>query len=273
MFSCLVASYNNAEYIEACLDSLFTQTYNNIEVVIVDDASTDESLSKIKKYTDPRLRIVENSENRGCGYTKARLVREANGEYCGFIDPDDLLAPNAVEEMVSKLNQSEEMAMAYSRYVLMDANGNFKNEKGFAKKRVAEKTHFEHHFISHFVGFKKSKYALTEGINPELKRAVDQDLYLKLEEVGTISFIDLPLYYYRNSPASISLNENEHKATYWEFKVHEATCQRRGIEPETHFSGWFARKINRYKEPFEKLQSSKEYRLGKKLLHPKQWLK
>jgi hypothetical protein len=69
---------------------------------------------------------------------------------------------------------------------------------------------------------------LTLGINPRLKRAIDQDLYYKLEEVGGFLFIDIPLYYYRIHKASISsLGKNKRKAMFWHLKVQEDAYLRR----------------------------------------------
>jgi len=70
---------------------------------------------------------------------------------------------------------------------------------------------------------------MTVGINIFLKRAVDQDLYLKLEEVGSFLFIDKPLYFYRIHNNQISLGENNYKAFYYHIKVIEDACKRRGI--------------------------------------------
>lgn len=272
-FSCLVANYNNGKFLLECIHSLMNQSYHNIEIVVLDDCSTDNSLELLDTLQDTRLRIKQNKENGGCGFTKASLVELATGDYCGFIDPDDLLAFNAVELMVEKLNSTENASMVYSRYVTMREDGYVENPEGRAKKQRANKMHFDHHYISHFVAFKRACYFKTKGINPNIPRAVDQDLYLKLEEVGDVLYVDEPLYFYRHSSQSISLNENLHKATYWEFKVHEDTCIRRGINPETHFSKWFSRKIDLYKKPLEVIENSKEYKLGSKLLHPKSWFK
>ena len=91
LFSILIANYNNGKYLQACLDSVFAQTYTNWEIILVDDASKDKISSALyKKYDNhPQIHIFYNEKNKGCGYTKRRCVELGNGEICGFLDPDD----------------------------------------------------------------------------------------------------------------------------------------------------------------------------------------
>lgn len=72
LFSVLIANYNNGNYISECLESVLKQTYQNFEIIIVDDASTDTSLNIIQKYIDQdnRIKIYNNDKNYGAGYSK-----------------------------------------------------------------------------------------------------------------------------------------------------------------------------------------------------------
>ncbi|MBE0639808.1 MAG: glycosyltransferase family 2 protein, partial [Bacteroidales bacterium] len=84
LFSALIANYNNGQYLEECLQSIFAQTHENWEIVIVDDASTDSSHAVYEKHkSDSRIRILKNDKNRGCGYTKRKCVENAKGDICG----------------------------------------------------------------------------------------------------------------------------------------------------------------------------------------------
>ena len=77
MFSILVAHYNNYEYFKDCYKSIIGQTFQNFEVIIVDDCSTDDSLEKIRNLVskDQRFKIYTNEENKGVGYTKKKVYR------------------------------------------------------------------------------------------------------------------------------------------------------------------------------------------------------
>src|SRR5690348_14143366 len=102
LFSLLIANYNNGRFFKDCHDSIIAQTYNNWEAIIIDDGSTDHSVEVIKNITgkDARFKFYRNDKNYGCGYTKRRCVELATGDVCAFLDPDDALLPEALEQMV-----------------------------------------------------------------------------------------------------------------------------------------------------------------------------
>lgn len=218
LFSVLVAHYNNYEYFLDCYESILKQTYQDFEVIILDDCSTDNSLEKIKELTkgDSRFRLFQNEENQGVGFTKRKCVELASGEICGFVDPDDALSENAIENSVE--NHTEKNVVTYSKFLLCDANLN--HLKLFPQSRAIKNgdQKFFNIFLeaNHFFTFKRSAYNKTSGINPKLTSAVDQDLYLKLYEIGNFTFINEALYYYRLHEKGVSqekskkgkLNEN-----------------------------------------------------------------
>lgn len=98
-----IASFNNGSYIERCLDSVLNQTYSDLEILVVDDGSKDDTMHRLQKYTDEqRIRIVAK-ENGGLSTVRQMALDQASGEYICFIDADDYLAPSYVERMLNKL--------------------------------------------------------------------------------------------------------------------------------------------------------------------------
>ena len=211
LFSVLIANFNEGRYLEECLRSIFTQTYTDWEIVIVDDASTDESSNIYKKFAnDERLTIIINKKNKGCGYTKRKCVEMAKGEICGFVDADDSISKDALELSVKYHLENPDSSIVYSTHFICDEHLTTQkvadyvgqipyNMRSWSIKRPV---------ISHFASFKRSKYLNTSGISPVYKKAADKDLYYKLEDTGPVLFIDKPLYYYRHHSKSISLNQN-----------------------------------------------------------------
>lgn len=106
--SIVVPVYNAAKYLEKCLDSLFGQTYKNIEVICINDGSTDNSLDILhkykKKYGD--LLIVETINNSGQAYARNLGIKKSNGDFIMFVDSDDILYHNALEVLCSKQIES-----------------------------------------------------------------------------------------------------------------------------------------------------------------------
>lgn len=229
-FSILIAHYNNFEYFKDCYQSIISQTYQDFEVIILDDCSTDDSYEKVKDWVknDPRFRVFQNEENRGVGYTKGKLIELATGEICGFLDPDDALVKKAVETSINAY-KNEKIIATYSQLYLcsphLEIQGIFPNTRKIRNGNpIFLNINFE---IAHFFTFRKSAYLQTEGIS-NYRFAEDQDLYLKLYEKGDFTYIPQPLYLYRvhqksltNKDNTIKLNEN-----YWEYVLKNALKRR-----------------------------------------------
>ncbi|KMQ68910.1 glycosyl transferase family 2 [Chryseobacterium sp. FH2] len=230
--SILIANYNNGKYFKDCYLSLINQTYNNWEVIIVDDASTDNSVELIKEIIngDDRFLLYENPENKGCGYTKGKCMDYATGEICAYLDPDDALYPAALEESIKQYENADIVA-TYSKMMMCDEK--LVPQKVFANtKQIYNNPYFFNCPIqfAHFFTFKKEAYLRTSGINPNLKSAVDQDLYLKILELGNIKFINDVLYKYRLHSDGISQESSKQSAKDSFAKVIHETMRRRGIK-------------------------------------------
>lgn len=96
-FSVIVPAFNVAPYIEECLRSVLQQTYQDFEVIVVDDCSTDGTVDVVRGFGDSRVRLIRNLENGGVSYTRNVAIGEARGEYLVILDSDDLMAPNRLE--------------------------------------------------------------------------------------------------------------------------------------------------------------------------------
>lgn len=228
-FSILIANYNNGRYFRDCYNSIISQTYTNWEVVIVDDDSTDNSLELIRKVIsgDDRFQLFTNVKNHGCGFTKRKCVELSNGEVCGFVDPDDAITPDALKLMMESHSQNSQVSLVHSSFYYCNEElhkiSNF--DLGRKINKNEDFTNLDGS-VTHFASFKKLAYNLTEGINIKYLRAVDQDLYLKLFEVGEFYFLPRNLYLYRLHKDGISSN-NSTKAFYYHIKALIETETRR----------------------------------------------
>lgn len=229
-FSILIANYNNGCFIQEAINSILNQTYQNWEVIIVDDASTDNSNQIYDELVkDKRFKIYYNNINNGCGYTKRKCAELASGELCGFLDPDDALAPNALEIMINLHKLNNNCSLIYSTLYMCNGlepiNGKW-GDIGVLKDLLIS----EDKIISQFATFKRKYYLDTDGIDEALKSSVDRDLYFKLEEVGDILFYDEALYYYRiNNENSLSIGSEDKINTAYKYRVKaslNACCRR-----------------------------------------------
>ncbi|VXB68457.1 Glycosyl transferase [Flavobacterium sp. 9AF] len=97
-FSIIIPVYNKAEYIHTTLKSVFAQKYQNFEIIIVDDGSTDESIKKINQITDSRITLFKQ-ENKGVSTARNLGIKQAKGKLIAFLDADDYWLPNHLEEL------------------------------------------------------------------------------------------------------------------------------------------------------------------------------
>lgn len=106
--SIIVPIYNAEKYIEKCIDSLINQTKKELEIILINDGSTDKTEEKIKEYHDQRIKYFKN-KNQGIGKTRNFGIEKATGEYLMFIDSDDYLEESACEELykVAKKDKSD----------------------------------------------------------------------------------------------------------------------------------------------------------------------
>lgn len=99
--SLIVPIYNSSKYLNKCIDSLINQSFKDIEIILINDGSTDESEKIIKKFNDKRIKYI-SKKNEGIGKTRNRGIKEATGEYIAFVDSDDYLNEHFCEYMYKK---------------------------------------------------------------------------------------------------------------------------------------------------------------------------
>lgn len=121
----LVAAYNAQKYLEECLDSLTGQTLKDIQIVCIDDASTDSTLDILKRYavSDSRFVILERNENGGQAVARNMGIGVADGDYITMLDADDILSADALEKAVSILDSDKDTGSVLFRLVYFDSEG------------------------------------------------------------------------------------------------------------------------------------------------------
>ena len=106
LVSVIMPSYNTASYIADSIKSVLAQTYNNLELIIVDDCSTDNTDAIVAGFKDARIKFFKNIKNSGAALTRNRALREAKGEWIAFLDSDDLWLPEKLERQIMFMNKN-----------------------------------------------------------------------------------------------------------------------------------------------------------------------
>lgn len=197
-----MSNYNNGKYISQAINSVINQTCENWELVIIDDASTDNSNEIISKYQeDPRIIYCRNKKNLGYIDTLKKLIELARADIVGILDSDDALMDSALKEIIKTYKKNSYAIMVYTQCYYCDSDLTPKH-LGFSAKIKKGKSNLHCNVIHHFKTFKKEAYQKTLGYDNEIIYAEDIDIELKLEELGMVYFLDKPLYNYRILPKS-----------------------------------------------------------------------
>lgn len=118
--SVLIAAYNTAAYISQAIESALGQTEKNIEIIVVDDASTDETGKIAQSFSDHRLKVFRNKENHGQSYSLNRAIREARGKWIALLDSDDWFASDRLEKLLQVAYTEDADMIADDIYFIRD---------------------------------------------------------------------------------------------------------------------------------------------------------
>ncbi len=137
MVSVIIPNYNSERTIRKCLDSIKFQSYVDVEIIIIDDNSTDNCIEIINEFSDLNIVLIRNSHNFGPGYCRNVGLKMASGNYIAFLDSDDYWRYNHLEIIIEQFDLYRNKMFLFSR-VLVDRNGLFC--KRFQLKVVSQKT-------------------------------------------------------------------------------------------------------------------------------------
>lgn len=146
--SVILPCYNVSEYIDKCMDSLLNQTLSDVEFIFVDDCSTDNTYNQIKKYTDPRIKLIHHKVNRYTAEARNTGINNATGEYLAFIDPDDYIEYDFLEKLydLAKMNNAD-IAKGIMRYI--------PSGKLVSKNQAINQNKYNFHFMHQTAIYKK----------------------------------------------------------------------------------------------------------------------
>lgn len=208
LVSICIPAYNNADYIGETVESILKQSYQNLELIIVDDNSKDHTLEVIQEYAkkDMRIRIYHNDNNLGMSGNWNYCLSLCKGEFIKLICADDLLAENTLQKEVEALVQNPSAILVESDTKLVDLNG---KGKGFYKRFPARglvsgrKVTRRGFFNKDYFGapqantFRRDAYERVGGFDTSYTYILDYDFFAELAKLGDIYIIHESLNFFR----------------------------------------------------------------------------
>lgn len=210
LISIIIPIYNvENSILKEAINSVIEQNYANWELILVDDCSKNTELLNIYK-DNPRIKIVYRKENGGISKATNSGLEIVSGEYVGFLDCDDVLSLNALQEIALAINQNNNAKLIYSDYDILSNDGKFKSNP-FFKPDYSPDLLWWNNYISHFCVYKKEIIDRIGPFDSELDGSQDYDYVLKSVELlnrNEICHIDKVLYHWRQRRESVSFSNS-----------------------------------------------------------------
>jgi glycosyltransferase involved in cell wall biosynthesis/phenylacetate-coenzyme A ligase PaaK-like adenylate-forming protein/MoaA/NifB/PqqE/SkfB family radical SAM enzyme len=226
--SVLLCVYNGQKYIGRALESIGKQSFQDFEIVVVDDASTDLTPEVLKKYKDSRTFIHRNAENLGLTKSLNIGLSHCRGKYIARMDADDISLPERFEKQVKFLDENPDCAAVGSWCKRIDEKEEVVNKwrhpadyEGIKERLVTQNSIFHGTAM-----FRKESVFKIGGYNEKYKYSQDYDLWLRLSETAKICNINEYLYLSRSDSESISNINRQQQNRYAEMARREAFIRR-----------------------------------------------
>ncbi len=208
IISVVIPVYNGAKTIKETIESVLEQTYQNFEIIAINDGSQDDTLAIIDSIQDQRIKVF-SYPNAGLSASRNRGFARARGEFIAFLDADDLWAKDKLESQLDLLQHNQKAAVAYSWTDHIDEHGNFLKPASYTS---CSGNIYERLLIGNFLSCGSNTLIRAEalkqvgGFDESLKAAEDWDMWLRLALRYEFVVVPRPQVLYRVSPYSMSAN-------------------------------------------------------------------
>jgi glycosyltransferase involved in cell wall biosynthesis len=223
----LMPAYNAGKYIGEAIHSVLAQTFPNFELLIVNDGSTDNTLAEIRKFNDPRIRVIE-CEHKGVSPTLNRGLAEACGKYIARFDADDICYPERLRIQYDFMEGNPGYVLVGSEEDYIDVNGEYiftSKYQAYTDEEIRKLDRFICPFSHVSVIYRKNEVIAAGGYDVNACTFEDHLLWLKLINMGKVCNLRQPLVKYRFNPESVTIDEKWRTRSFVDLKY---ACLRKG---------------------------------------------
>lgn len=218
LVSIIMPSYNTGKFIQETINSVKNQTYNNWELIIVDDGSTDNTDEVVRAIKDDRIKYIKNKVNKGAAISRNIALREAKGRWIAFLDSDDLWKEDKLEKQI-KFMEDNNYYFSYTNYIEIDENSNFNGKKITGPKKITRIGMFNYCWPGCLTVMYDSKRIGLIQIE-DIKKNNDYAMWLKVCKKVDCYLLNEDLAMYRKRTGSIS-NHSYKTLIKWHYKLYK----------------------------------------------------
>lgn len=197
LVSIIMPNYNSEKYLGNTINSILRQTYQNWELLFVDDCSTDNSLTLVRSFEDERIRILQNKTNSGAAISRNYALRMARGKWIAFLDSDDLWTPEKLEKQIAFMVENS-YDFTYTHYRVCD-NGKWEKFIRISPPKVTRRKLYNYNYIATAtVVYNSERIGLLQI--PNVKKRNDYALWLvALKKCDAYLYPAVMSYYIRHT--------------------------------------------------------------------------
>ena len=212
--SIIMAAYNAERTIQRAIQSVLMQTYQDFELLVVNDCSTDRTAEIVQTFSDERIRLIQNEQNMGVSYTRKHGLEEALGEWIAVLDSDDAWTSDKLEKQM-QLQKAKNAELIFTGSSFMNSNGDALDWTLHVPKTIHYKRLLKQNLISNSsVLVRKILYAQYYTVGDQMHE--DFAIWLKILQSGIMAYgIDEPLLIYRLTEHSKSSNKLKAAQMNW----------------------------------------------------------
>jgi len=191
----IIPTYNRADVLQRSIDSALNQDFPDIEIIVVDDCSSDHTPTVMSKYESKKLRFIQLEKNRGANAARNTGVKQAAGNYIMFLDSDDKLHPQCVRETINMFKQaSNRCGGIFTSY--QEINKGVVKKVSIPKKRITFEDIIDGNIIGGFTGklFPRDVFKRVGYLDEQLQESQDYDFYLRVLEWYDMIGVNKVLY-------------------------------------------------------------------------------
>lgn len=211
LISIIIPVYNAEKYLKRCLNSILPQNYKNLEVILIDDGSSDSSPEICDQFVKDGINglnfKVYHQQNTGASIARKNGIKVASGDYIAFVDADDIVSPNYVSALYQALLKHH-TSISVCRYEVGSDGQDFKFSEGIESRLLGSQELFNRFFKYEFWGYPGALYKRTLFENVDFPEAtVNEDYFVKAQlfcQGAKVAEVTSPLYYYEKHEASLS---------------------------------------------------------------------
>lgn len=203
----ITPSYNQGNFIEYTILSVLNQTYENIEYIVIDGASTDGTIEILNKYGNKIKYVSEPDKGQADAINKG--FKMAKGEIIGWINSDDLLDENSIEKIISHFIEDKKLGICYGNIINIDETGNILSKTENKNITLNKLLYINSEVVQPGSFYKKAFVEKVNYLDDNLRYVMDFDLWIRILKLGNIKYVNETLAYFRLHANSKTVSEQD----------------------------------------------------------------